>query len=304
MKKLLGSDAQPGIDLHIHSTASDGSLTPSEIMETAVHIGLGAISITDHDTLAGAVAALSQGIPPGLGFVMGIEISASPPPGYDISGSVHILGYGVDPDNTDLNTHLARLKQAREDRNPRIIAKLGELGMAMNMAELSDIVGDAMAGRPHIAQLMVKRKFAESVNDAFDRFLGKNKPAYVHKYRVPMDAAIGAIRNAGGIAVLAHPYLNGITEAAAFEKFLMTLKTMGLDGIEAIYPAHTPSVTAEYCRLAKKYNLLVTGGTDYHGAAAPGIRMGVGRGKLHVPYRVYQNLMDQLTPLRCPPSAS
>lgn len=304
MKNLLESDKQPGIDLHIHSIASDGSLTPSEILDTAVRMGLKAVSITDHDTLAGSVAALAMGIPPEIEFVTGIEISASPPPGYSINGSVHILGYGIDPEHPGLNSLLAQLKQAREDRNPKIITRLRELGMDLNMAELADIVGDAMAGRPHIAQLMVHKHFAESVNDAFDRFLGKNKPAYVHKYRIPMDAAMNAIRDAGGISVLAHPYLNGIIDTVEFEEFLLTLKKMGLQGIESIYPAHSRSITDEYCRLAKKYDLLVTGGTDFHGAAAPGIQMGVGRGRLHVPYTVYQNLMNQLNTLRCPPNAS
>lgn len=294
MKNLLESDVQAGIDLHIHSTASDGSLSPSEIRRTAIQIGLKAISITDHDTLAGVVALRSEHIPPELEFVPGIEISASPPPGYPINGSVHILGYGIDPEDPTLNRLLVDLKQAREDRNPKIIAKLKELGMELSIADLADIVGDAIAGRPHIAQLMVKKNFVESVNDAFDRFLGKNKPAYVHKYRIPMDVAISTIQNAGGIAVLAHPYLNGITDTAEFESFLLTLKAMGLRGIEAIYPAHSSAATSEYCRLARKYNLLVTGGTDFHGAASPGIRMGVGRGRLHVPYVLYQNLMTQL----------
>ncbi|MDL2328898.1 PHP domain-containing protein [Desulfosarcina sp. OttesenSCG-928-A07] len=298
MKNPSDSDTKPGIDLHIHSTASDGSLTPSRILETATRIGLKAIAITDHDTLAGSVAALSAGIPPALDFITGIEISASSPPGYSISGSVHILGYGIDPNNAHLTSLLVELKQSREDRNPKIIARLRELGMDLTSAELSDIVGNAMAGRPHIAQLMVQKGFVHSINDAFDRFLGKNKPAYVHKYRIPMDAAISAIHNAGGIAVLAHPYLNGITDRVEFENFLLTLKDMGLLGIEAIYPAHSPSMTAEYCRLAKKHDLLVTGGTDFHGDASPGIQMGVGRGHLHVPYTLFQNLTEQLAASR------
>ncbi|BBO83758.1 PHP-like protein [Desulfosarcina ovata subsp. sediminis] len=294
MKKPLVSDARPGIDLHIHSTASDGSLTPSEILAMAVTLGLKAIAITDHDTLAGSVAAMASGIPPALQFLTGIEISAAAPSGYRVNGSVHILGYGIDPGFPELIDLLDRLKRAREDRNPQIIARLNDLGMDLSMQELDAIVGDAMAGRPHIAQLMIKKRLATSIDDAFDRFLGKNKPAYVHKYRAPMEAAIGAIRRAGGVAVLAHPHLNGINEPVAFEQFLLTLKAMGLRGIEAIYPDHSRTVTAEYCRLARKHDLLITGGTDFHGAATPGIQMGVGDGNFHVPYERYESLVAHL----------
>ncbi|GAB6906106.1 conserved hypothetical protein [Desulfosarcina cetonica] len=291
MRKPLASDGQPGIDLHIHSTASDGSLTPSEILTMAVKLGLKAIAITDHDTLSGSAAAINGGIPSALQFLTGIEISAAAPPGYRMNGSVHILGYGIALGNPVLSSLLDQLQQAREDRNPQIIARLNALGMDLSMDELAAVVGDAMAGRPHIAQLMIKKKLATSIDDAFDRFLGKNKPAYVHKYRAPMDAAIDAIRQAGGIAVLAHPILNGITDSDLFEKFLLTLKAMGLQGIEAYYPDHSSALTAEYCRLAHKHDLLITGGSDFHGDATPGICMGVGDGRLHVPYALYTSLV-------------
>ena len=294
MKKPLASDPHAGIDLHVHSTASDGTLTPPKIVEMAVQLGLKAVSITDHDTISGSAAALANGIPRSLEFLTGIEISAAAPDGYSSGGSVHVLGYGLDPTDASLNKLLTVLQSSRENRNPRIIERLSAMGMDISMAELSPIVGDATAGRPHIARLMVAKGLADSIDDAFDRFLGKNKPAYVEKYRVPMIDAIEAIKSAGGVAVLAHPYLNDAADLDHFEPFLLTLKDMGLEGIEAIYPEHPEAATARYCQLALKHNLLITGGTDFHGAITPGIRMGIGQGSFHVPYFLYERLMARL----------
>lgn len=294
MKKPLASDPHTGIDLHVHSTASDGSLTPPEILKMAVQLGLKAVSITDHDTISGSAAALANGIPRSLEFITGIEISAAAPDGYPSSSSIHILGYGIDPSDTSLNKLLTILQSSRENRNPQIIKRLSSLGMDMTMAELSLIVGDAIAGRPHIAQLMVAKGLADSIDDAFDRFLGKNKPAYVEKHRVPMTDAIKTIKSAGGVAVLAHPYLNDVADIDDFEPFLLTLKGMGLEGIEAVYPEHPEAATARYCQLALKHNLLITGGTDFHGAITPGRQMGFGAGTFHVPYFYYERLMARL----------
>ena len=294
MKKPLASKPHAGIDLHVHSTASDGTLTPSDILAMAVKLGLRAIAITDHDTLSGSAAAVAQGIPSRLHFLTGIEISAAVPPGFQQSSSVHILGYGFNLADQKLRALIEVAKSARENRNPKIIARLNALGMNLDFDELAPIVGDSVAGRPHIAQLLVKKGLADSIDDAFDRLLGKNRPGYVEKYRVPMDTAIEAINNAGGIAVLAHPYLNDIHDAETFEAFLQSLIAMGLRGIEAIYPDHPEAVTAEYLRLAKKYGLLVTGGTDYHGEVTPGIQMGIGNGRFHVPYELYESLAEHL----------
>ena len=294
MKKPLASDPHAGIDLHVHSTASDGTLAPPKILEMAVELGLKAVSITDHDTLAGSAAAVAYGIPKSLDFLTGIEISAAAPDGYPSGSSVHVLGYGLNLLDEPLNKLLTVLQSSRENRNPRIIERLNTLGMDVTTEELSRVVGDATAGRPHIAQIMVAKGLADSIDDAFDRFLGKNKPAYVEKFRVPMKDAIAAIKTAGGVAVLAHPYLNDVADLDSFESFLLTLKDMGLDGIEAVYPEHPEAATAHYCQLAIKHNLLITGGTDFHGAITPGIQMGFGKGGFHVPYSLYKNLMERL----------
>ena len=294
MKKPLVSDGRGGIDLHVHSTASDGTLTPSEILALAVQLGLKAVAITDHDTLSGSIRAIAEGIPSSLNFLTGIEISAAAPDGYRLKGSVHILGYGIDLHHSGLCAVLDELMAARQNRNPKIIARLNELGMDLSIDELDQIVGGATAGRPHIAQLMVQKNMARSIDDAFDRFLGKNKPAYVDKYRAPMDEAINAITQAGGIAVLAHPFLNNINDPSTFERFLLTLKSMGLTGIEAIYPDHPKEATDLYLRLARKHDLLITGGTDFHGQVTPGIQMGIGDGTFRVPYSIYETLAARL----------
>jgi hypothetical protein len=294
LKRPSAYDPSAGIDLHVHSTASDGSLTPSEILTLAVQADLSAIAITDHDTLDGSIAAIRSGIPASLQFLTGIEISAGAPPGFHLSGSVHILGYGVDPENASLNALIQRLKTARENRNPQIIDRLKALGMSLSVSELDEIVGNAIAGRPHIARLMVNKGIVASIDDAFDRFLGKNQPAYVDKYRAPMADAIGTINAAGGIAVLAHPYLNGIADPNRFEDFLNALISYGLGGIEALYPDHPEAFTDVYCRLADKYGLLVTGGTDFHGEVTPGIKIGVGGGDFHVPYTHFETLVAKM----------
>jgi 3',5'-nucleoside bisphosphate phosphatase len=298
LKKPLASDPLAGIDLHVHSTASDGTLTPSEILALAVQLGLKAVAITDHDTLSGSAAAMAGGIPPTLKFLTGIEISAAAPAGYGIAGGVHILGYGIDLGNAALNALIDVLQTARKNRNPQIIARLNTLGMDLAAHELAPIVGDGVAGRPHIAQLMVNRGMVSSIDDAFDRFLGDGRPACVEKFRVPMADAIGAINQAAGVAVLAHPHVNTMADPDALEAFLLALKSMGLNGIEAIYPGHSQAETAEYRRLADKHSLLITGGTDFHGEVTPGIQMGSGDGHFHVPYSLYEALAAHLERFR------
>ena len=294
MKKPLVSDGRGGIDLHVHSTASDGTLTPAEILALALRLGLKAVAITDHDTLSGSIQAQAEGIPSPLGFLTGIEISAAAPEGYGVKGSVHVLGYGIDPFHADLNALIGKLTTARNNRNPKIIAKLNELGMVISMDELALVAGGASTGRPHIAQLMVQKKMAKSIDDAFDRFLGKGKVAYVDKYRAPMDETIAVITRAGGIAVLAHPHLNRIDDPVTFESFLLTLISMGLAGIEAFYPGQPTRDAELYRRLARKYDLLITGGTDFHGEVTPGIQLGIGDGSFHVPFQAFQDLSARL----------
>lgn len=283
------------IDLHIHSTASDGTLTPVEILEMARDLKLGAIAITDHDTIDGSKELISLGIPSDIKFLTGVEISASWPPPFFENGSLHILGYGIRLNDHRLNQTLNILQRARENRNPQIIKRLNNFGFDISMTDIIEEAGpDGQIGRPHIAQVMLKKNFAVSINDAFDQYLGTGKPAYVDKYRVECSQAIEIIRSAGGIPVLAHPVLLKIKSNEEFEKFITVLINMGLKGIEIYYPELTPELTAYYKTIAQKNKLLMTGGSDFHGSLKPTIKMGSGNGDLAVPYELYKKLINAI----------
>jgi len=283
--------SQPSIDLHIHSTASDGTLSPADIIALALRLRLGAISITDHDSLAGCREALLNGIPNELGFLTGVEISAEPPPSYPGAGSIHILGYGMRLDDPELNRTLEKLQDARKDRNPQIIARLTKLGIAIRLEEVEREAGDGQPGRPHIAKLLVKKGIVRTIDDAFDRYLGNGKPAYVDKFRIESSQAIGLINASGGIPVLAHPCLLELENDQQLDEILREMISMGLKGVEVYFSAHTPEQTRWYAALAKRHDLLMSGGTDFHGDTQPEIQMGVGRGDLRVPFELYEKLI-------------
>jgi predicted metal-dependent phosphoesterase TrpH len=282
------------IDLHIHSTASDGTLWPSEILTLAQDLNIAAISITDHDTLEGSKNALSCGIPSPLKFLTGVEISADPPDSFSLSGSLHILGYAVDVDHPDLNQKLFMLKDSRGSRNPRILRLLSGLGIEITFDELRELAEKSALGRPHIARLMVKKGYVPSIDAAFDQYLGHGKPAYVDRFRFGCEDTIRIILDAGGIPVLAHPMLLGIQDNDIFEDFIAMLTEMGMRGIEVYYPEHTKDLMAYYTRLARRHNLLITGGTDFHGDLNPEIKMGSGTGDLYIPYELYEKLISSL----------
>ena len=282
------------IDLHIHSTASDGTLTPQEILTQAQNLQLGAIAITDHDTLDGSKNALSIGIPPSVKFLTGVEISSEPPPSFSSAGSFHILGYAVDVDHPHLNHTLSMLRDSRNRRNPQILKLLSRLGIEIALDEVRDLAGNSQLGRPHIAQLMVEKGYVSSIDAAFDEYLGNGKPAYVDRFRFECEDTIKAILKAGGIPVLAHPILLGIKENDTLEDMIAVLTEMGLKGIEVYYPEHTKNLIEYYSRLASHYNLLMTGGTDFHGDIKPEIKMGVGKGNFFVPYELYEKLISSL----------
>jgi hypothetical protein len=280
-----------GIDLHIHSTASDGSFTPAEILEHAQKLNLAAIAITDHDAIDGSREALRIGIPPSFNFLTGVEISAAHPPFFPGSGSFHILGYNINLDNRELNQALSRLQDARRNRNPAILRRLNELGFQITLEEVNQEVGEGQLGRPHIAYAMVKKGFVASIDEAFDKYLGTNGPAYVDKYRIECEQAINIIREAGGVPVLAHPALLNIENDQKLDALLKNLVKMGLKGIEVYYPEHSPRQVRQYTELAGKHGLLMTGGTDFHGTITPEIKMGSGTGSMCIPYLLYEKLV-------------
>ena len=279
------------IDLHIHSTASDGTFTPAQVVSHAHRLKLKAIAITDHDTVVGSKEALLSGIPPSLEFLTGVEISATPPSFYPGSGSFHLLGYSIRLDDPQLNRTLEKLQQARKNRNPAIINRLNELGISITLDEVRREAGEGQLGRPHIAQLMVKKRAVASIDEAFDRFLGTGKPAYVDKQRVECFEAIEIILAAGGVPVLAHPGLLDYKTDNQLDELIGKLKKAGIQGVEVYYSGHTPDQTRLYAELAKRHDLLMTGGSDFHGTIQPEIKMGSGQGDLIVPYELFEKLI-------------
>ncbi len=280
-----------GIDLHIHSLASDGSYSASEILRMAVGIGLEAIAITDHDTLEGSRSAMKAGIPQGLSFLPGVEISVQPPAQFNLGGSLHILAYGIDLNDSPMQKALDELQQARGARVPQIIERLVSIGIHISEEQVTEQLDrGGTPGRPHIAAAMVQAGFARDIDDAFDRFLGKGCPAYVDKYRLDCRRAFELIQNAGGIPVLAHPYLIKFKPQQGVHDLVDLLRSMGLMGIEAYYPRHPAQAVAEYLAIARKYDMIVTGGTDFHGDLGPDIQLGRGFGDLFIPFEIYQKI--------------
>lgn len=290
----MASDrAGAAIDLHIHTTASDGSLSPREVVTRACEVGLSAIAITDHDTVEGVREVLSAGLPANLNFITGVEISSIPPAPYCSKGSFHILGYGIDPESPPLAAALASLREQREARNPLMLSRLNALGVALSLSEVEAEAGGAVVGRPHMASVMVRKKQVGSVAEAFDRYLAKGRPAFVEKGRIEFENAVSLIRAAGGLPVLAHPVTVGLSPDE-LEGLLGDLSRRGLAGVEAYYSTHSPSFTGFLLRCAESLGLLVTGGSDFHGDYKADINLGVGQGDLHVPFDCYATLIAAL----------
>jgi len=286
------------IDLHIHSTASDGSLSPLEIIKTAADAGINAIAITDHDTTDGVRTVIESGIPQSLELITGVEISAHPLPGFDNNGSLHILGYGFSIYDMGLNLALERLKKARADRNLRIIEKINGLGFEITLDEVEEIAGPGQSGRPHIAKAMVKRGFIDSFDQAFEKFLAKGKPAYVDKERLSCEEAISIICEAGGIPVLAHPGLIDLGHNSSIKPLISQLVDMGLRGLEVYYTDHSEQQTLYFEELACQKGLLATGGSDFHGTMKQGTVMGKGGGNLYVDDDLYRILTREVDALQ------
>jgi len=279
------------IDLHIHSKASDGSYTPAEIIDMAIQLGVRAISITDHDTIEGSREAQSIHVPSTLEIIAGVEISADLPTFCYASSSLHMLGYCIELDNPELNQMLNDLQLARFERTPLILKRLRKFGVEITFSEVQDRVGESQPGRPHIAQVLLQKGIVATFQEAFDRFLGKGKPAYVEKYRLNAEQAIKAIIAADGIPVLAHPTLLRLNQKE-LTRLIQYLKSVGLQGIEVYYPEHSSQEIQFYEKLANENELLMTGGTDFHGRYRPKIQIGIGKGDFCVPYQLFETLMQ------------
>jgi 3',5'-nucleoside bisphosphate phosphatase len=272
------------IDLHTHSTASDGSLSPDDLVIYAKRKGAAAISLTDHDTIEGLGTALAAGKELGLEVIPGLEISAQFP-----GGSMHILGYYIDPSDPKLNRELDRLQEARRERNPKIIKKLQSLGFPISYDQVQAIA-KGQIGRPHIAQTLFHMGAVSSIEEAFQKYLTKGAPAYEEKLRFSPQEAISMIIQAGGIPVLAHPFTLNYSSLRDLKGIVEKLKDDGLKGIEVIYSEHTSDQTRDYFSLVTELELIFTGGSDFHGDLKKDVDLLVGKGDLRIPYKIVEIL--------------
>ncbi len=276
------------VDLHVHSCRSDGTMTPHELVDYAIEKGLEAIALTDHDTVDGLeeMTAYAKGKP--VEIIPGIEYSTE----YN-HRDVHIVGLFIDYKAPVFLEYLARFKQSRVDRNYKLCARLQGTGIDITYEALREAYPDAVITRAHYAGYLLDKGYVKSRNEAFERYLGDHTPYFVHREKITPEEVIEVTLKAGGIPVLAHPTLYKLGREQ-LELLVRRLKEAGLMGMECYYSTYTPSETKQMKELAKKYHLLPSGGSDFHGAAKPGLDLGAGYGRLCVPYEILADLKKAL----------
>ena len=276
------------IDLHLHSTCSDGSDAPAALAEKCVALKLYAAALTDHDTLAGTAEFVAACAARHVRAVTGVELSTE-----TNLGSLHVLGYGIDTAHAELNDALRLCRAGRDGRNEVIVRKLRALGADITLEEVAAEAGGEVVARPHFARVLLAKGFVKTYYEAFDNYLAKGQPAYADRFRLEPAEAIRLIHAAGGLAVLAHPF----DYAASFERLdekLAGLAAEGLDGLEVYYTGYDGGQLVDALRLARRHKLLATGGSDYHGLAKPGVEIGRGSGFLAVPDDCFDALKNRL----------
>ena len=271
------SDAKGHCDLHVHSTCSDGTVAPAEVVRRAKAANLAAVALTDHDTFDGVAEALDAGRRLGIRVVAGIELSLPH------TGTFHMIGLSVDPSSARLAAVAELLNDGRGPRNREIVAKLVALGVEITIDEVeAEACGDVVA-RPHVARVLVKKRVVGSIQEAFDRFLKKGAPAYADRTRVELSDAVAAIREAGGASVVCHPFTLGFDDDDAIRAELQRLAAAGVDAVEVRCGRSTPAEIARWEALALGAGLLPSGGSDFHGDNKPDLKIGTGRGKMRIP---------------------
>jgi len=277
------------IDLHSHTDESDGTFAPLELVDLALERNIEALAISDHDTFAGFDQALPAARSRGLDLVCGIELSTR------VQGAkvrtVHLLGYFLQqPPPADFREWLGELIAGRRDRNQRLIASLNKQGIDINLGEVERL-GRTLTGRPHFARLLIQKGYVSNFDEAFRRYLGELAPSYVERFAPYVAVAIQRVLDAGGLPVLAHPIRLGFRDPDAEEKFIGDLRDNGLRGIEVFHSDHRPADMERYAAIARKYNLAVSGGSDFHGDVKPQISLGTGyNGNLNIPRSVLDSL--------------
>lgn len=265
------------IDLHTHSTFSDGSCTPTEIMEKAKQKGISALAITDHDNVGGIGEAMEAGFQQGIEVIPGVEFGS----GYR-GRSIHLLGYLFDPDEENLRDTIDMVNEARASRNEIVAARMRENGIPVTVEELMEKHGTTSIGRPHFAKVFVELGMAETVRDAFQKYLNPGCDYYSPRTFIPLNQAAGVIRHAGGVPVLAHPFQYRFTEEER-QNFFAHCRNVGIEGIECRYSGYDEIQTGYLDEMAEKYGFCRTGGSDFHGTYKPDIEIGTGKGTLQVP---------------------
>lgn len=274
------------VDLHVHSNYSDGTLSPTELVKLALSIPLRAFALTDHDTTAGINEALSAAKGTDLEVIPGIEFSTSHE-GKDI----HVLGLGIQHQDARFQETLKEYRESRSDRNLQMIEQMQEHGIDISIEQLHEEYPDSevVLTRAHFARYLLEHGYVSSRNEAFDRYLGERACCYVPRRKVTPFQVVSTIHEAGGYAILAHPLLYGLSEQR-LDELTARCKKAGMDGIEAVYSKNRPAEEDAMRRLAKKYDLKITGGSDFHGENKPDISLGTGRGNLKIPYELWKNL--------------
>ncbi len=276
------------IDLHTHTNFSDGSLSPQDLIEHVKKYDVGILAITDHDEILANIPAMEYGKNAGVEVIAGVELSIDYPlPG---RGHLHLLGLFIDSQNEVLVRKLRWLSAERRNRAAEIIKKLRQNGVDAGLDELAEIVGEGSAGRPHVARLLMDKGVVSSVPEAFYRYLGKDAPAYVPKKKLDIQTAIDAIHQAQGLAILAHPISLGFETYPEIGTEIMKIKALGLDGVEAYYSSHDRYFTKWMADFARENDLVISGGSDFHGQAKPNVQPGTGRGDLRIPVRLADEL--------------
>jgi predicted metal-dependent phosphoesterase TrpH len=287
--ELHVKDSLAYIDLHTHSTASDGTLSPRELVKCAARSSLSALALTDHDTTAGLAEAADEARTLGIDFLPGVELSCA----YPRPGTMHLLGYGIDPNSTILSKTLGDLVQARNERNRQIIKTLNAHGIAITDEHVARIAGRGVVGRPHIAAALIELGVVKTSAQAFSQYLGQGGSAYADKERLTSREAIDLIHSAGGIVSLAHPVQLRKQNRAQLREEIKTLADLGLDAVEVLHSDHPEHVVDMLEGWAERFGLLKTGGSDFHGSNKPHIAIGFAQ-RLRVPMSYLHAIRERL----------
>lgn len=277
------------VDLHTHTTASDGTFTPTELVQRAYDNKVKALAITDHDTVMGLKEAQDKANQLGIEFIKGIEFSTT----LD-EKEIHMVGLFIDPDYPTFADELKDMQNFREIRNDKMLKRLEELGYLISSKELEACASGEIITRAHFARVLVEKGYYKSMNAVFEKILGCGCPGYVKRKTFTPTDAIGLIKDSGGLAIMAHPLLYGFT-TKELRAIIGDLKEKGLDGLETYYASFSQQEMDDLKSLCKEYDLLLSGGSDFHGDNRKGVDVGKGYGNLHIPYKIVEAMKTKIT---------